>query len=753
MNRNKYIIRFVMCIFLYFMYTHISYSQIINEIKLVDKEDNSPIEGVVFTYGNQSGISDENGIINLQEKENISLILSHIKYGEKELSKEKLKEVFKTQIYFMQEIPSMLYPITIIGTKENPNEISVTSQDRMTHDGAVLLNQIPEFNSIRKSGNYGFDPVFRGFKDAQLNVVMNGVQTSTTACPNRMDPVTSQMSPNMMEKVEIIKGPYALRYGSGLGATINFVSKELKYSKQENLYGRLSGKYESNGEVLRSEGQIGYSQKNYNVNVFSAWSQGNDYKDGNGETVPANFSRGSFGVSGGIKITDNQELKASVIHNVADDTDFPSLMMDLRKDDVWMLNLEHKIELNKKNLKSWNSNVYGSFVNHLMDNKLKELNPRMMNAETSINTKNYGVRTEGKWKFKNDELYTGLDIRHEQAEGERKREFLMGPNAGKTFTETAWQDGFITKSALFGEYHTNLNDFEFVFSSRLELNSSDVKNPDSDYTSVYSDVQKTQFNPNFSLGVSKAISNKIKLGAWLARVQRSGSLTERYINYFTVGKDAYEMLGNPNLNPEVNNQIDVVFDWSTSKTKVNVDVFASYLQDYISSVINPNLTSMIASSPGVRQYINISKAQKMGFELKWKQDLVKNIYQNVAIAYTYAQDLERDKPLPEIAPLDFRYSLQGNYFDGKFKPEISFRHVLRQSRISSEFGETETPSFSVFDFDVMYKLSKKVHLNAGILNLFDENYYEHLNRNRINTQKPIYAPGRNFYISFTADFN
>ncbi len=119
----------------------------------------------------------------------------------------------------------------------------------MEHDGAQILNQLPAFNSIRKGGNYGFDPVFRGIKYDQLNVVLNGAQSATAACPNRMDPPTSQMAPNMMDRIEILKGPYALRYGTGFGATINFIPAKLRHTSEPDIYGKASTGYETNGDL------------------------------------------------------------------------------------------------------------------------------------------------------------------------------------------------------------------------------------------------------------------------------------------------------------------------------------------------------------------------------------------------------------------------------------------------------------------------------------------------------------------------
>ena len=70
----------------------------------------------------------------------------------------------------------------------------------------------------------------RGFKYDRLNIVMNGSQSAIAACPNRMDPPTSQVPTSTIQKVEVYKGPYALRYGAGFGGTINFVSEPLVFT-------------------------------------------------------------------------------------------------------------------------------------------------------------------------------------------------------------------------------------------------------------------------------------------------------------------------------------------------------------------------------------------------------------------------------------------------------------------------------------------------------------------------------------------
>jgi iron complex outermembrane receptor protein len=328
----------------------------------------------------------------------------------------------------------------------------------------------------------------------------------------------------------------------------------------------------------------------------------------------------------------------------------------------------------------------------------------------------------------------------------------MGPMTGHNVYDNVWNGGQVTKTGFFGEYHHYFPQLKLVLSGRLEYNDARATDLDPDFASKNQNTSITQFNPNISIGGYWGFGSGFTAGLWLGHAQRSGSLTERYINSFPVGLDAYDMLGNPQLLPEINNQLDVILGYKSSHSEFNLGFFVSYLEDYISSVIDTSLTPTMPSSPGVRQYINIKDAFMTGFEFTWKQRLFAGLQHHLNIAYTYGQDKIRKEPLPEIAPLDLRYSISGRYLNNTLKPLINIRHVLKQDRISHVFGETATPSFTLLDIVLTYQYSQHLGAAAGVQNLFDVTYYEHLNRVVKNQPYPIYAPGRNFYLSAFLNF-
>lgn len=749
------VFRFIIAIGLMFLSAFSLNAQTVSVFQLQDLESGDPIIGASYQYGDQQGITGENGKVELLFVDDLEMEFSHISYGRWKLSSEEVREAIKTGVVRRTESIVNISPVTIIGVRGRSSisgSVNIEDEDRISHDGGSLLNKTPEVAGIRKSGSYGFDPVLRGFKQEQIKILIDGCQSSIAACPNRMDPPTSQIAPNMIDYVQIMKGPHSLRYGNGIGGTINYVSTKPSFSEKGKLFGRITGGYESNGNIYRSEGLLGFKSKKVNLSFYGSWSEGGNYIDGDGKEFLARFKRGSAGANLAFKLTEKQTLALSVTRNFARDVDFPALPMDLRNDDTWLVNIQHGIYFSDRKLQSWKTAVYGTYVDHLMNNYLKEITPRIVNAETAAETFSAGGRTEGIWKFNENVLFGGGDYRYESAEGIRSREFLKGPHQGKTLTDNAWQHGNISNAGLFAEYHLNKQSWLFIFSGRLDVNQSKLNDPAPEFVAVQGDPKITQFNPGLSLGGVRQFNNGFKTGLWVGHAQRSASLTERFINSFAVGQDAYEMVGNPYLDPEANNQVDLTFSYETSSAAVSLNLFGSFVNNYISSVIDDSLSPKLPMSPGVRVYTNIDKAFLAGFEFSWSQKLVFGIQHQLAVAYTYGQNATNDEPLPEIAPLDFRYALLGSYIKDKLKPKITFRYVMEQDRIANSFGETTTPGFTLLDIDLSYKITKTIQATAGVYNLLNTTYYEHLNRTVRGTKNPINAPGTRFLLTISMTF-
>lgn len=728
----------------------------ISEIRLVDTLSGVPISDVHFYYGESNGFSNEKGIIEIQYNKDVSLGLSHLLYGKLTFSPENVANAIKVGTLFLEKSDQLIMPITILSKPSfgiGPEKRVIGCQDRLTHDAGAFIDQLPSISVIRKSGAYGFDPVMRGFKNDQLNIVMDGCVSALAACPNRMDPPISQIPVNMIEKVDVYKGPHALRFGNSFGGTINFKSFEPLFVEKRELFGRLTGSYESNGKIKRTEVAIGLKSKWMNWEIFGASSNGSDYKDGEGNSIPSEFQKTSVGSNLGLKLNKRQKLIFSVTKNRARDIDFPALPMDLITDDTWLYSARHSVLFPDRKLVSWKTSVYASDVDHFMDNSRKSLDPRTVNAKTPAQTSNLGGRSELKFQFDNSWLYAGADFKKESVDGTRTREMIAGPMSGKTFVDNVWQDSYISKGGLFVEYHLTPGEWHYTLSGRMEVNQADANNPDPLFTINTNKTSSTDINPAISIGASRTIFSDMQVSLWLGRAQRSGSLSERFINSLPVGLDPFEMIGNPEISPEVNNQFDVSLKLEKPKFQLDVNLFTSYVSHFISSEIREDIAPRMASSPGVRQFKNLDAALLWGAEVRCLHQLFSGLGHAFTMAFTLGENLDDSSPLPEIPPMEISYRLIGSMFKSKLKPEALLRFVTEQDRVSEQYGETITSAFSLINIGIAYKPWKGLSIAAGVQNMFDEAYYEHLNRTfQTDKTKPIYAPGRSFYVTGSISF-
>jgi iron complex outermembrane receptor protein len=152
-----------------------------------------------------------------------------------------------------------------------------------------------------------------------------------------------------------------------------------------------------------------------------------------------------------------------------------------------------------------------------------------------------------------------------------------------------------------------------------------------------------------------------------------------------------------------------------------------------------------------RRFTNIAAAVQTGFEGQVAYQWARQWSANGQISYTHAQNLDWEEPLAEIPPLEGNIGLK--YQRNKWWSDARLRLVAAQNRISSNFGETETPGFATVDLRLGFNPLKKLSVGFSALNLFDVNYYEHLNRGYRNMpeQGLLYEQGRNFtfFVKYT----
>jgi len=637
------------------------------------------------------------------------------------------------------------------------DEVKATTQPRTVSD---LFKDIPGFG-IQKRGAYAAEPILRAFRYEQLNIQYDGGLRITNACPNRMDPITTHIIPEEIGQIEVIKGPFSVRFGQNFGGVINLVSKSVN-DKEMGLSGTIESGYETNGNNFTGRGSLVQRGEFFDLELNGSYRNYGDYEDGNGTEVPSSFTTTEYSVKLGYNPSDNQRMRLTWRQSFARDIDHAGLPMDSPYDDSYMAGIDYKITNPAENITDITVKGFYSYVDHLMTNENRP-SFAVSGSSSNVFATNYGGKAEVAFKPADKILvYTGLDGNFTSREGDRIRTIKIANGqplpSPVVKVDKIWQDAVLNDVGIFAEGKLLLSGTSTItMGLRSDFINAAINDPEADFEALYGGEIEDQSEVNLGGNISYQYQNPyFRWNASLGRGIRTADMIERYINHFNVGIDPYEYVGNPYLDPEVNYQLELSGQFKNENYQFGASVFYSYLEDFISAIVDPNLPRkyMPNMEPKfAKRFINLEKAYQTGFEAFFNYYLTTHIILETDISYTYGQNEDFDEPLPQITPLTGHIGIK--YDQQQYWINLKSRLADSQDRVAKSFGEEETPGFTTFDISGGFVPVKGLSIGAAVLNIFDKAYYEHLNfsyngADMLNGR--IYEPGRNFTLYVTYNF-
>jgi iron complex outermembrane recepter protein len=631
------------------------------------------------------------------------------------------------------------------------------------HDVGEIFADQPGFGVIKR-GNFAMEPVLRGFKYEQLTTIYNSGATSTNACPNRMDPAISQISPEEIEKIELIKGPYSVRYGPSFAGLINIVTKKPAMQQEETITGSIDGGFQSNGGNAWGGLNLFIARQKTDLTLSAGYKDFGNYESGSGQEISSSFRRVGYAVKLGYNPVKNHRLQLNWKQGFASDIMHAGLPMDADKDNSSLLSVDYRINHLSDKIVSLRTKLFGSYVDHEMSNTNRP-NYAMVHAVTPVTAKVFGGNAElGMMTSSNNMIYIGADYKYVNKDGARTREVYVNACTGqqfdppKTFEDLVWQNSDKKNMGVFIENRFQVGrDLLWVSGGRVDFTGYDAKDPAPDFLEQYNNDIKPENMTNFSVNTSLTwqAAETLELQWAVGRGVRTPELEELYINHFSIGMDAYEYLGNPNLKSEKNYQTDIRVEKRWESLLVYGNVFYSYLNDYIIARLDTTLDRKFlpCNDPKhAKRFTNIDQAYMYGFEAGMKIQFLEHFKYALSAGYTYAQNQTWDEPLPEIPP--FMINTELSYYTEKFEAEIKGRIAAEQDRISESFAESTTPGFAVFDVRLHYLAFGILDIFGSVTNIFNTNYVEHLSRayKNMNENSLYYEPGRSFNIGMKIKF-
>ena len=255
--------------------------------------------------------------------------------------------------------------------------------------------------------------------------------------------------------------------------------------------------------------------------------------------------------------------------------------------------------------------------------------------------------------------------------------------------------------------------------------------------------EKENLNDNAysaNIGIKYALNNSLDLTLSLGYSFRSPSLEERF-QYIDQG--SYVRLGNPALKSELGRSADFGIRYYKSNIKLLSSFFYNYFSDLVSEKAGTyeNRPAFIKS--------NIGKARLYGLDLQIDYNIYSDVILHGVLSYVKGDDITSGGNLPEIPPLNGIIGLEYKMSE-LIEADLSAQVFAEQNDIAAY--EIKTPGYAIFNLSFGIKpldiSTYRLSIFAGIENIFNKNYRDHLSTLRGNIAA---GPGRNIYIKLAAE--
>ncbi|WP_249678068.1 TonB-dependent copper receptor [Pseudomonas abieticivorans] len=635
-------------------------------------------------------------------------------------------------------------PLTVITNPKDPRQPVPAS------DGADYLKTIPGFSAIRAGGTNG-DPVLRGMFGSRLNILTNG-GNMIGACPNRMDAPTSYIAPETFDRLTVIKGPQTVQWGPGASAGTILFEREPEHFGQLGSRVNASALAGSNGRFDKVLDAAAGNADGY-ARFVGNQSQSDDYKDGNGDTVPSRWDKWNGDVALGW--TPDADTLLELTAGKGDgQSRYAGRGMDGSQFKRESLGLRFEKSNIGEVLDKFEAQVYYNYADHVMDNySLRTPSGTGMMAgpmASNVDRRTLGARLKATWKWADWQLLSGIDAQT----SEHRSRSAMGVDTYKD--QPFSKDAVMHNYGVFSELTWYATGTDRVISgARLDRASA------KDYRQTTGSGMTATPNPTADDTRADTLPSGFlryehDLAVLPATTYAGIGHVQRFPDYWELYSPTSGPTGSLNafdaIKPEKTTQLDFGIQYKTDNLEAWASGYVGQVRDFI----------LFDYTGGNSQARNVD-ARIMGGELGAAYKLTQRWKADATLAYAWGKNSSDGKALPQMPPLESRLGL--TYSEDDWSAGALWRVVAAQHRIDANAGNVvgkdyeQSAGFGVFSLNGAYRVNKHLKLSAGVDNLLDKTYAEHLNLAGnagfgypANDPQAINEPGRTLWTKVDVSF-
>jgi outer membrane receptor protein involved in Fe transport len=706
--------------------------------RVVSAEGKPVAAAVVFHQASGlKAVTDEDGRFSLllPQAEKVTLKIIHPDYMEEEIdfgAKALERPLVITLVPYIQQreevvVTAMRHPEPAADVPAAGTVVSAeTIQKTMAPNVAEALDNLPGVTELG-SGGFSLVPSIRGLARRRVLLMVDNARLSSD---RRTGPSASFISPEDVGRIEVLRSPSSVFYGSdAIGGVVHILTREP--GSGGGLRGRINTRF---GTVNQEKGaglSLAGGPRSLGYYFSFQGVDAEDYRSPGAEVLQSRYSQAS--ILGKIRHqTEKREISGSFL--LARGRDIGKPNRDGPAKPTWYpRENQNLLQLHWLEKQVWGE---GDLSLHIF------ANPNFLETRTDTvasykskesfsktKSTDYGVQLSfAKWMASHFRLTAGLDWYGRAAADAVNSDKSLDPQGElvKTFVENPYTKGNRRDCGLFisGDYN-GIPGLDLVAGLRLDFLRSQANPGGGTEVNRYDDRALTGFT-----AASIKLTDTLILFANVSRAFRAPDLNELFYSGIT-GRGF--IIANPGLTPESSLNLDGGLKFIERRAFIGLYGFSYEIKDMIERYLVAERTYT---------YGNIEKGRIRGLELEWEYFPWSGLSLFGNLAVLDGKSLKTNAALNDIPT--HRLHLGGRAWLSRLSLEVE--GTWQQKKASPGPAEISIPSARYVDVQASYFPGSAFRFYFLVSNIFDESYLARPD------PESVEEPGRNFLFGISYAF-
>lgn len=635
---------------------------------------------------------------------------------------------------------------------ETPTSIVVLTRDELDRRDAVLpgdaLRGEPGV-AIASDGAQGQNPVLRGLRRESIVLLVDGMRLNSA---QPQGAVASFMSLALADRLEVVKGPASVLYGTGaLGGVVHVMLPQARFDDGVRL--RTSLGAGSADESVRAAAVANVGLGDHAVMFGVAGLRAHDYDSPAGTVPRTGYDSASWIGQYRMRLDARQQWWLSLQRHVDDDVWYPGSTKPLANPALGTSTIHsprQQRELGELGYRAqrWlgtpmdlDARIWRQRMQRQIWSRANGLGRDIAQTQVAFETDGIDVRADG-LLLPAHRFSVGLSGWTMRASPQR---LLASPTPMSPLVRNnPFDAGRLEAIGAFVQDDVRVGPLSVL--AGLRLDRVEGRAASMGNGAVTTGLSRRDEAASGSLGLVWTWLPLVRPYAQVSRGFRAGEMRERFES--SPRGDGYFYVGNPQIAPEKATQIEAGIKGQTAVWSWSAATYLNRITNYITG----RPTGGTQGGLPVKATVNLGEVTLRGLEAQARWRVASGHVLRTQLSVLRATNEDLNEPLFQSPADELTLGWAGE-IARQWSADAAVRLVRRQDRVATRFSlgsENATPGYATADIGLAWRPRRTQTLRVALRNLADKTYHEHLSEG-ISGQE-IAAPGRSLSISWQGSF-